>query len=487
VRGAFTVALAAGFSAAGVAHAQKMYRVTEVDLPDGFRTGVVAGVNNDGQIASDFSVFDADSNTTFGPSGYLFLPEPDYGLDAGLTSVGFLNQSAETRRHAKPWGMNNEGVVVGISETADTLPGGFNKAYRGFRSVPGEPIEDLGAIGGDASDANDVNDLGEVAGWAEDDDTFDEAIIDFGTGLPTGDTVETRKREAVVWRADGSVEVLPSLGGEWHEAVDINNDGAVLGRGRPAPDDPTLALLELNQSWLYLESPMYGLPAGLNNLQQMLIDEGFDIEQSFGGDINNNGEAIFDVQNVRPDANGNPTVFPDTGVFLPEAAYGLDAGVSVIRAFNEYWPSGLRFISDNGHMAGSAREPGTFFSFPVTWERGEWSRVNPFLVQDKPEDWFVTSVNGINDQSEMVGIAFLGSDNTYRLVTLTPIAMDCPADADRDRTGVDLNDLLAVLGSFGQGVKSWENGDTDGNARVDLDDLLNVLANFGNSCVSIPG
>ncbi len=62
--------------------------------------------------------------------------------------------------------------------------------------------------------------------------------------------------------------------------------------------------------------------------------------------------------------------------------------------------------------------------------------------------------------------------------TTARIRLHCPGDADQDNL-VDVNDLNAVLGSWGTAGPS---GDLDGSGAVEVDDLNLVLANWNAAC-----
>jgi hypothetical protein len=57
----------------------------------------------------------------------------------------------------------------------------------------------------------------------------------------------------------------------------------------------------------------------------------------------------------------------------------------------------------------------------------------------------------------------------------------CIGDLNADRT-VDLSDLATLLGNFGIGDATFEDGDFDGNGTVDLADLSGLLSAFGQAC-----
>jgi probable HAF family extracellular repeat protein len=193
-----------------------------------------------------------------------------------------------------PWpGVNNNGMVVGISHTAelDVLnedwsceAGGFvpatnpRRVCRGFVLLDGV-MHELPTLGGTHGFATGVNNVGQVVGWAETlvhDPTCTSAR---GTGVQVlqfravmwepkkGTTMELppypgdstsaatainergqavgisgecdqavgrfSARRSVIWE-HGSVDTLPTLGGtSWHTPMDINERGDVVGFSNP--------------------------------------------------------------------------------------------------------------------------------------------------------------------------------------------------------------------------------------------------------------
>jgi hypothetical protein len=66
-----------------------------------------------------------------------------------------------------------------------------------------------------------------------------------------------------------------------------------------------------------------------------------------------------------------------------------------------------------------------------------------------------------------------------------PAGVPCDRSCIGDVTGdgqVSLDDLLIVLGNFGQNVSSSSQGDSDCDGNVNLNDLLEVLGGFGTTC-----
>jgi probable HAF family extracellular repeat protein len=196
-----------------------------------------------------------------------------------------------------PWpGLNDDGMVVGISHTAEIdpldedwsceaggfLPGSTNLVCRGFVWSGGE-MRELPTLGGHHGFAAGVNQRGQVVGWAEtpvhdptcvgaqqlqfravlwepkknqiktrelapfpgDSTSAATAINDRGDAVGiSGDCDQAvgrfRARHAVLWNKNGKVTAIPGLGGvTWHTPMDIDESGDVVGFSNPAgPGDP---------------------------------------------------------------------------------------------------------------------------------------------------------------------------------------------------------------------------------------------------------
>lgn len=214
--------------------------------------------------------------------------------DGVLTDLGTLGQQAGLSSTV-PWpGMNNNGMVVGISQTDAVDPldeswsceeggfvpnGGTNLACRGFVWEDGV-MQALPTLGGTHGFATAVNNLGQVVGWAEtavhDPTCVAPQVLQFRavmwepkkgttTELPpySGDSTSAATAinqrgqavgisgacdiavgrfsamHAVLWD-HGAVREIPNLGGTtWHTPMDINDSGAVVGFSNPpGPGDP---------------------------------------------------------------------------------------------------------------------------------------------------------------------------------------------------------------------------------------------------------
>ncbi len=223
--------------------------------------------------------------------------------------VGGFSNGTDGTRHATVWrheslidlktlggphssvqwhGLNDRGMVVGISETAETdslgeawscapfFPSASNKVCRGFWWEQGSGMKPLPTLGGTHSYATSVNDRGQVVGWAEtrvQDPTCDSptVILQFRAVLwepkkhrrrqlrpypgdsTSGATAINNRgqvvgisgecdvavgrfsaRHAVLWE-NGKVTDLKNLGGtSWHTPTAISERGDVVGFSNPA-------------------------------------------------------------------------------------------------------------------------------------------------------------------------------------------------------------------------------------------------------------
>ena len=218
--------------------------------------------------------------------------------EGSATLLGTLGGPSST----VPWpGLNDAGMIVGISQTREVDPlnqdwacelGGFlpddtNLICRGF-VWENNVMRELPTLGGHHGFAAGVNNRGQIVGWAEttvDDPTCSEdatqvlqfravlwepksgssgrikttqlrpyaddstsaatAINDDGVAVGiSGDCDQAvgrlSARHAVLWDKSGKPTEIPNLGGTaWHTPMDINSQGDVVGFSNPdEPGDP---------------------------------------------------------------------------------------------------------------------------------------------------------------------------------------------------------------------------------------------------------
>lgn len=215
--------------------------------------------------------------------------------DGSATLLGTLGGPSST----VPWpGLNDAGLIVGISQTGDTDPlgedwscefGGFfpndtDRLCRGF-FWENDVMRGLPTLGGNHGFATGVNNRGQIVGWAEtavEDETCDDEsnqVLQFRAVLwepksgssgrikttelrPLGEDATSAAtainddglavgisgrcdqavgrfsaQHAVLWDKNGKPTEIPNLGGTtWHTPMDINAQGDVVGFSNP--DEP---------------------------------------------------------------------------------------------------------------------------------------------------------------------------------------------------------------------------------------------------------
>jgi probable HAF family extracellular repeat protein len=231
--------------------------------------------------------------------------------DGSATLLGTLGGPSST----VPWpGLNDAGMIVGISQTREQDPlgedwacefGGFlpddtDRLCRGF-FWENNLMRELPTLGGHHGFAAGVNNRGQIVGWAEtlvEDETCDEQssqVLQFRAVLwepkrgssdriktteltPLGDDATSAAtainddglavgisgrcdqavgrfsaQHAVLWGKSGKPTEIPNLGGtSWHTPMDINRRGDVVGFSNPdEPGDETGEFISRAFLWIH--------------------------------------------------------------------------------------------------------------------------------------------------------------------------------------------------------------------------------------------
>jgi probable HAF family extracellular repeat protein len=258
--------------------------------------------------------------------------------DGSITPIGTLGGPSST----VPWpGLNDAGMVVGISQTGETDPlhedwscelGGFlpettDLLCRGFVWQDGVTRE-LPTLGGNHDFATGVNNLGQVVGWAEtavhDPTCVDAQVLQFRAVLwepKSGSNGKIKARElppfnddaasaataindagqavgisgkcdqavgrfsavhAVLWEKNGKVTEIPNLGGvTWHTPMDINAQGDVVGFSNPpGAGDPEGEFISHAFRWLH----------GAPEARDLGVLDGDALSEAFA--INSHGQVV---------------------------------------------------------------------------------------------------------------------------------------------------------------------------------------------------
>lgn len=208
-------------------------RYTVTELGDGRANAI----NDAGQIAG----------VTSDGHAFLWLPDPAFGLPAGVNLLGDNTSRA--------YAINNEGKVVGAQELGEEL---YDKAILWENGS----MNNLGTFGGNRSLALDISNAGQIVGWAE---------------------IEEGNARAFLWE-NGNMTDLGTPGGPHSFAYAVNERGQIMGLAHDGNGE--------DRSFLWLPEPAYGLPAGMNEL-------GTTARRS-GGDINEDGEIVGTTGDTRP-------------------------------------------------------------------------------------------------------------------------------------------------------------------------------------------
>lgn len=268
-------------------------------------TASLGGTLSRGMAINDGGVVAGWSNRADGTRHAALWQE---GVITDLLTLGGPNSTV-------PWpGLNNDGMVVGISQTnlidpldedwscegGGFVPGGLtNLICRGFVWENGV-MRELPALGGNHSFGAGVNNQGLVVGWAEtavhdptcspltaqvlqfraaiwdpkdgsngkikvrelaplagDSTSAATAINDHGIAVGiSGDCDQAvgrfSARHAVLWDNNGKAVEIPNLGGlTWHTPMDINAQGDVVGFSNPPGENPAGDFISHAFLWTY--------------------------------------------------------------------------------------------------------------------------------------------------------------------------------------------------------------------------------------------
>ena len=321
--------------------------------------------------------------------------------EGSLIPIGTLGGPSST----VPWpGLNDAGMVVGVSQTAETDPlhedwscelGGFlpettDLLCRGFVWQNGETRE-LPTLGGNHDFATGVNNLGQVVGWAEtpvhDPTCTDAQVLQFRAALwdpKDGSKGKIKARElppfpgdsasaataindagqavgisgkcdqavgrfsalhAVLWDENGKVTEIPNLGGTtWHTPMDINAQGDVVGFSNPpGAGDPEGEFIARAFRWVNgaaKADDLKALPGDLFSEAFAINAHGQVVGVSFGGA---SGSRAFIWQNgVLANLNDLVDIAPDV---LVSAQDINDAGQITGRVRNGVTGEILPFVA----------------------------------------------------------------------------------------------------------------------------------------------
>jgi probable HAF family extracellular repeat protein len=349
--------------------AQTSYRITTLDGLGG-TAGGANSINDRGWVSGSANqVGDAVSHAV------LWL-SPSNPIDLG--SFGGPNGNSTVAWPVK----NNNGLIVGISDTAVDNPIGeafscwafypagvpTGKICQGFRWSNGVMTPLPPFPGGYNSYATAANNLGQIVGWAEN-----------GVHDPTCDTAfQVLQFRAVIWGPNGEMQELPPLPGDSTSAATaINDKGQVVGISGACG----IAIGGVSAAHAVLWEN--GVPIDIGNL---------------GGHswntptaINNHGTVVGFSLLAGQDGTRNYEAFVWT---RKDGIHSLGKPAGDIR-------SAAFGINDKGQIVGLSRG-GPFVIRAMLWENGVITDLNTVTVPGSP---FLLFANDINNRGELVGQA----------------------------------------------------------------------------------
>lgn len=408
------------------------------------RSSVGNGINVSGAVAG-FSCFTGTIGYPGGPPAEPFLSHAVLFSNGVLQDLGAL----EGYKTCSPLGcqsqgfdINNSNWVVGASDgdygqmAMLWLPAAVPGAAAGWNILPPLSLYQ-GAV------AQAINNPGQIVGRASNDSMMPRAVR--WTLEPSG----AQLMDLGTLRADGSGAGI---------GYDINDLGQIVG----AATNET----NYQKPFLFLPTPAYGLPAGMNDLMPAIEDYARAVS------VNNKGEVACEIELGVP------------GIWLPVPAYGLQSGFSLLPLSGKivaFFPSS---ISDSGQIAGIAYievnpHMHDYVQRAAVWRNGKWKMLNDMLPAQS--SWELISADSISRVGKTTLVT--GDGWRYDMTDVngyTPVShgyvldVTCTGDLDDDGD-VDADDQKVLMGYFGQTVQPGTNGDLNGDGVVNQEDV-NLLA-----------
>jgi probable HAF family extracellular repeat protein len=354
-----------------------------------------------------------------------------------VTDLGPLDGST----HSQAGGLNNRGSVIGFS----TLLGDF----QGLHAVLWQRgvITDLGTLGGPNSRTNEdpgINDRGVVVG-----------ISDTSTPDPNGEDVCNDGSHLIclpfVWQ-NGAMTALPLLGGNNGFAAAINNRGQIVGMSETPNPDPTCSPFFLQIEAAIWQNghvqelpPLPGDPDGFangindngqavgltgcatGNTHAVLWQNGTAIDLgNLGGAT---GNIAFDINN-RGQVVGQSDIAGDTThhAFLWQNGVMTDLGtlyglpVSLANAINS-----------RGQVVGFSQDLNGTNNVPFLWQDGVLTDLNTLISAGSP--LLLIQALGINDRGQIAGYALVIATGKTHGFLATPCGEGDEACEGENATG----------------------------------------------------
>jgi probable HAF family extracellular repeat protein len=347
------------------------------------------------------------------------------------------------------YGINNNGLVVGESETGSVDPLTGYPEYHAVVWGQGG-IKDLGTLGGSSSQAFAVNDWGQVVGVAA------NSVPDQysgGIGPCTGWncwTVTTQQR-AFLWEG-GNLQDLGTLGGDDALAYFLNQRGQVAGVSytntapNPTTGNPTQdPFLWENGKMIDLGGlgGTFGVVAGINNSGQVAGTSNLAGDQLYhpflwdrgvltdlgtpGGD-----EAIAVAMSESGDVVGSGW----TADYVWQAFLWRKGAMTVLGSLAGYNASEALGVNSTGQVVGYAGIGGTDISTAMLWENGgPMVDLNALVIPaSNPSNLNLEYSHSIAESGEIIALGTLPNGDAA-IAVLVPDGICGKACQERIATG----------------------------------------------------
>ncbi len=207
------------------------------------------------------------------------------GSPTDLGSIADHHYHEKQSTHSTPYGVNDDGTVVGVSLAEWDNSHAFASVI-GPSWSPGRHLVDLGTLGGKNSGATDVNSQGQIVGQADNGvfgaHAFVGEVSDYGFGMGHDESA-------------GGIGDIGTLGGKNSTALAINDNGQVVGASNIHDEtsklnsDTTFSTREAVHAFLYDDGKMADLG----------VADGF--SASAANDINNEAQIVGTMFSYSPD------------------------------------------------------------------------------------------------------------------------------------------------------------------------------------------
>jgi probable HAF family extracellular repeat protein len=269
-----------------------------------------------------------------------------YGNGPGLVEAIPALEGPTGLMYSKLYGINNRGVMVGVSTTG-TNNTGPRRAFLFDRAVG--MARDLGSLGGPR---------GESTAWAINEN---DVVV--------GDSQTTNGTHAVRFELNGTITDLRTLGGDWSIAQDINDVGEIVGQSKNADGDWRAFVIH-----------------GRNSMVDIGTLGG---KEARGHRINNKGQIVGAAQT----ANG------EWHAFLWSQGTMNDLGTLEGGAYSEAWG-----INDDGVVVGAFQDKFSYSKAFVRYADGQMRDLETVVELPLPDDKPTMALDINNNGSIVVAI-----------------------------------------------------------------------------------